>query len=66
MKPMIGVTPLWDAVRQSVWMLPDYLEGIKAAGGLPVVLPLEMSESDANQMGSCLPAVRMSRQSFME
>lgn len=50
MKPMIGVTPLWDAVRQSVWMLPDYLEGIKAAGGLPVVLPLEMSEPDANQM----------------
>jgi putative glutamine amidotransferase len=50
MKPMIGVTPLWDAARQSVWMLPDYLEGIKAAGGLPVVLPLEMSESDANQM----------------
>ena len=50
MKPMIGVTPLWDAVRQSVWMLPDYLDGIKVAGGLPVVLPFEMSESDANQM----------------
>ena len=50
MKPMIGVTPLWDAARQSVWMLPDYLDGIKAAGGLPVVLPLEMSESDANQV----------------
>ena len=50
MKPMIGVTPLWDAARQSVWMLPDYLEGIKAAGGLPVVLPLEMSESDADQV----------------
>ena len=49
-KPMIGVTPLWDAEHQSVWMLPDYLDGIKAAGGLPVVLPLEMSESDANQM----------------
>ena len=27
-KPMIGVTPLWDAERQSVWMLPDYLDGI--------------------------------------
>ena len=50
MKPMIGVTPLWDAARQSVWMLPDYLEGIKAAGGLPVGLPLEMSESDADQV----------------
>ena len=49
-KPMIGVTPLWDAERQSVWMLPDYLDGIKAAGGLPIVLPLEMSEEDANQV----------------
>lgn len=49
-KPMIGVTPLWDAERQSVWMLPDYLGGIKAAGGLPIVLPLEMSESDVNQV----------------
>ena len=47
-KPMIGVTPLWDAEHQSVWMLPDYLDGIKAAGGLPVVLPIEMSEEDAN------------------
>jgi putative glutamine amidotransferase len=46
--PIIGVTPLWDAERKSVWMLPDYLEGIKAAGGVPVVLPLEMSEEDAN------------------
>jgi putative glutamine amidotransferase len=45
--PIIGVTPLWDAERKSVWMLPDYLEGIKAAGGIPVVLPLEMSEEDA-------------------
>ena len=35
--PIIGVTPLWDAERKSVWMLPDYLEGIKAAGGLPIV-----------------------------
>ena len=48
--PIIGVTPLWDAERKSVWMLPDYLEGIKAAGGVPVVLPLEMSEEDANRI----------------
>lgn len=46
--PLIGVTPLWDAARQSVWMLPDYLDGIKAAGGLPVVLPLDLSEEDAD------------------
>jgi len=48
--PIIGVTPLWDAERKSVWMLPDYLDGIKAAGGIPVVLPLEMSEKDADQI----------------
>jgi putative glutamine amidotransferase len=48
--PLIGVTPLWDAVRQSVWMLPDYLDGIKAAGGLPIVLPLDLSDEDANRI----------------
>ena len=31
-------------------MLPDYLDGIKAAGGIPVVLPLEMSDEDANRI----------------
>ena len=48
--PLIGVTPLRDAARQSVWMLPDYLDGIKAAGGLPVVLPLDVSEADVDQI----------------
>jgi putative glutamine amidotransferase len=48
--PIIGVTPLWDAERKSIWMLPDYLDGIKAAGGIPVVLPLEMSEADADRI----------------
>ena len=42
--------PLWDAARQSVWMLPDYLDGIKAAGGLPIVLPLDLSDEDANRI----------------
>ena len=48
--PIIGVTPLWDAERKSVWMLPDYLDGIKAAGGVPVVLPIEMSEADVDRI----------------
>ena len=48
--PLIGVTPLWDAARRSIWMLPDYLDGIKAAGGLPVVLPLDLSEEDADRI----------------
>lgn len=48
--PLIGVTPLWDAERKSVWMLPDYLDGIKVAGGIPVVLPIAMSEVDAERI----------------
>ena len=48
--PLIGVTPLWDALRQSVWMLPDYLDGIKAAGGIPMVLPLNVSEQDVERI----------------
>ena len=47
--PIIGVTPLWDAERKSVWMLPDYLVGIKAAGGLPIVLSFDMTDEDANR-----------------
>ena len=45
-KPLIGVTPLWDVTLKSVWMLPDYLDGIRKAGGVPVVLPLE-ADTDA-------------------
>ena len=48
--PIIGVTPLWDAERKSVWMLLDYLDGIKAAGGVPVILPIEMSDDDTDRI----------------
>lgn len=48
--PLIGVTPLWDAERKSVWMLPDYLDGIKAAGGIPIVLPLNLSDEDTDRI----------------
>lgn len=43
-KPWIGVTPLWDEDRDSYWMLPGYLQGIEAAGGLPVMLPMTTDE----------------------
>ncbi len=39
-KPMIGVLPLYDVKLESYWMLPGYMEGIEAAGGIPVMLPL--------------------------
>lgn len=40
MKPIIGVVPLVDHQRLSLWMLPGYMRGIEEAGGIPVMLPL--------------------------
>ena len=40
MRPVIGVVPLVDMERDSLWMVPGYMAGITAAGGLPVMLPL--------------------------
>lgn len=39
-KPIIGIVPLWDAKRESIWMLPGYQHGIETAGGIPLILPL--------------------------
>ncbi|MCD8039997.1 MAG: gamma-glutamyl-gamma-aminobutyrate hydrolase family protein [Clostridia bacterium] len=46
MRPVIAVTPLWDDERQSIWMLPGYMDGITQAGGVPIILPLNSSLKD--------------------
>ena len=51
-KPVIGVTPLWDAECRSVWMLPEYLNAIRAAGGIPVVLPLVAEGEDVARLAA--------------
>jgi putative glutamine amidotransferase len=38
--PIIGVTPLWDAEKSSIWMFPGYMDSIILAGGVPIILPL--------------------------
>lgn len=45
-KPIIGVVPLFDTGRDSIWMLPGYMKGIEYAGALPVILPLTAEQSD--------------------
>ncbi len=45
-KPIIGVTPLFDEERDSIWMLPGYLDGIAAAGGIPIILPMAKNRED--------------------
>ncbi len=45
MKPIIGVMPLWDDEKESIWMLPGYMDGICQAGGIPVILPFSTDET---------------------
>lgn len=40
MKPVIGVVPLVDSARDSLWMIPGYVDGLLRAGAIPVTLPL--------------------------
>lgn len=50
MKRVIGLIPLVDDARKSLWMLPGYMDGIAAAGGLPIMLPLQSEAADLDQM----------------
>lgn len=50
MRPIIGVMPLWDEGRDSLWMLPGYLDGLRQAGALPVVFPFTGDEGEIGQL----------------
>lgn len=49
-KPAIGVMPLWDDEKDSIWMLPGYFDGISQAGGIPVMLPFTKEEQETDQL----------------
>lgn len=46
MKPIIGVSPLWDDKKESIWMLPGYMDAIRISGGVPFIFPLEAEGDD--------------------
>lgn len=48
MKPIVGVTALYDEDRSSVWMLPGYLDAVSQAGGVPVILSLRAEDPDVD------------------
>ena len=47
---IIGVTPIWDDDKESIWMLPGYLEGIRNAGGTPIILPLTTDNNEIHRI----------------
>ena len=48
-RPIAGVLPLFDDGRESVWMLPGYLDCLQEAGLFPVVLPTSMDAQEIAQ-----------------
>ena len=54
MKPIVGVMPLWDDEKESIWMLPGYIDGIHHAGGIPIILPFSTDETEIKRLsGLC-------------
>lgn len=45
-KPIIGLTPQYDYDRNRVWVGPNYLDAIRAAGGIPILLPLLINKEE--------------------
>jgi len=43
-RPVIGVVPLYDELKESLWMLPGYMDAVEQAGGIPVMMPLTTDE----------------------
>ncbi|SDH35018.1 putative glutamine amidotransferase [Pseudobutyrivibrio sp. 49] len=46
MRPIIGLIPLYDDEKESLWMLPGYMKAVEACGGVPVMLPLTTDEQE--------------------
>ncbi len=45
-KPLIALTPYHNTEKNELYMRPAYLKAIRAAGGTPVILPLDSEETE--------------------
>ena len=50
LRPVVGLIPLWDDEKESLWMLPGYMDGIREAGGIPLMFPLTEKEEELGQL----------------
>ena len=48
-KPIVGIMPLWDDEKESVWMLPGYMDGLIQAGAIPMIFPFTDEKQDLKQ-----------------
>lgn len=49
-KPLIGLTPAHNTENQDICLRPGYPKALSAAGAIPVLLPLEASSEDYQQI----------------
>ena len=49
-KPIIALTPYHNTEKDEPYMRPAYLKAVRAAGGIPVILPLEADEEELAQL----------------
>lgn len=47
LKPIVGVIPLWEDDKDSMWMLPGYMEGIRQTCAAPIIFPFSNDEGRA-------------------
>lgn len=59
-KPIIGITSSHDAKSTTLSLRINYCNAIREAGGIPIVLPLELSEEEAEQLSYTLDGVLFS------
>lgn len=56
-RPVIALTPYYNQEKQEPYMRPAYLNAIRAAGGVPFILPPELDEDDLKQLLSMADGV---------
>ena len=50
MKPIVGIMPLWDEEKNSIWMLPGYMDGIAQAGAIPIIFPFSSDKDEISRL----------------
>ena len=50
MKPIVGISPLYDEEKRGLWMRPGYLDVLYACGAIPLVLPFDSDAVDVEQV----------------
>ena len=59
MKPIIGISPLYDEEKRGLWMRPGYLDVLYACGAIPLVLPFDYDAVDVEQVLSICDGLLM-------